>query len=230
MVLEYVKTGSCKNPIFLICKNHKGAVSVDGVFFYPRKLVFFLFLFSLLMYAGTPHLRGDVSFHTVLGASSSLHLSNSSEYPSKIHPSFGASQSLRFGFGRHAALEPFIGVSSLWASDLSGGFSYRGVTSFSAGLSLELDILSFVPSPVDGEDYLFLGFSLGGKASLAQYEYTELYFFYPSLIFEPLLMFTFPKEPHFFLRLSLPAEGHFRRDLSFAGNLGLKLSAAYAPF
>ncbi len=203
---------------------------LNGTIFPLRKLLFVFFLsLYFLFFAQSNRLSADISFHTVLGASSSFHLSQSNRYPSKVHPVFGFTQGLRFGFGRHLALEPFMGVASLWASDLSGGFSYRGVTAFSAGLSVEVDIVSFLPAST-GEDYLFLGFSLGGKANLAQYEFTELYFFYPSLIIEPLLMFTFPKEPYFFLRLSLPGEGHFRRDLLFAGNLGLKLSAAYAPF
>jgi hypothetical protein len=112
------------------------------------------------------------------------------------------------------------------ASDLAGGFLYRGHGGMSPGLYLTVKSL---PAPDPARIDLQGGAATGATASLDRYSLTELYFFYISIFFEPFLEFHFPRLGPNTFSLGAPLRLDFRRDLDTSFAFGLGLSWRFYP-
>jgi hypothetical protein len=112
------------------------------------------------------------------------------------------------------------------ASNLAGGFLYRGHGGMSPGL-----YLAAKTAPAVGIARFSLqgGAAAGATASFDRYSLTELYFFYLSIFFEPFLEFHFPRLGPNTFSLAAPLRLDFRRDLDSSFALGLELVWRFYP-
>jgi hypothetical protein len=112
------------------------------------------------------------------------------------------------------------------ASDLAGGFLYRGHGGMSPGLYLTVKT---PPGPNPARISLQGGAAAGAAASFDRYSLTRLYFFYVSIFLEPFLELHFPRLGPNTFSLAAPARLDLRRDLESSFAFGLGLIWRYYP-
>jgi len=104
---------------------------------------------------------------------------------------------------------------------------YRGFSSlyFGGGFGFYFDrarLLGFIP--------LEPGVAFRGFANYANYNYTDIYFFYPSVEIEPFTTAGRVFSDHLEFRIGLPMRWNFQRDLTLFYSVGLSLSGVlYFP-
>jgi hypothetical protein len=168
-----------------------------------------------------PMIRGSA-----LGLSSGggAALTESSLFPMKAQGSWNAGALAEFPLFRFLALGLSLGYRYTAASDLAGGFLYRGHGGMAPGLYLAArTLLARVQDRMD----LLGGAAAGVSASFDRYSLTELYFFYPSTFLEPFLEFHFRRLRSQTFSLSAPVRLDFRRDLELSLAFGLELTWRY---
>jgi hypothetical protein len=173
-----------------------------------------LYLLCIIVSAVPCH---SLDFFQDIGFRGAALLSRREEFENKPQGSaFVEIQNTLSGANFAAALS--LGYHSVRPSNLDGGWGYRGFEGFHLWLGAEWYFLnqehSLSPPPRFG-----LSLALGGFYSM--YQYTDILFFYTALrmnIFADLF-FSYP----FHLRIGLPTEIYFRRDLdsSFATGIGV---------
>jgi len=109
-------------------------------------------------------------------------------------------------------------------SETTGGFLYRGYAGF--GLSVMLQAAAVVASSQQGGT-LAVGGGIGGGATLPAYQNTTLYFFFPELRADGLLMWRPAGLPQLAVQLTLPVHLQFRRDMTYAVVAGAGLGLTY---
>jgi hypothetical protein len=170
-----------------------------------------------------PAIRG---FALGLRSGGAVALTESPLFPMKAQAAWQAGAMSEFALFGFIALGISLDYHYTAASDLAGGFLYRGHGGFCPGLYLS------VKAPLIRSAKrmaLYGGAAVGGSANFDRYSLTELYFFYPSLFLEPFLEFHFPRlGPNTFC-LSAPLRLDFRRDLERSLAIGLAVSWRYHP-
>lgn len=139
---------------------------------------------------------------------------------------WGGSGALQVGFPllEWLSLEPGFDYAYLAASDVSGGFAYRG---FQGGaLSLMLQAHQMVASSARF-GRLDLGAGLGGAAAFSVYNDTTLFFFFPEARLSPFVEWQPAFLPAFGFMLALPAKVQFRRDMAWSVAAGIELDVIY---
>jgi len=122
------------------------------------------------------------------------------------------------------SIDPGIDYAYVAASDVSGGFAYRGFQS--GALSVMLEARAPIAASADF-GRLLGGAALGGAASFSIYNDTTLFFFFPEVRLSPFLEWQPAFLPSFGLLLALPAKVQFRRDMTWSVAAGLELDIVY---
>jgi hypothetical protein len=118
-----------------------------------------------------------------------------------------------------------FGLSETLPSDTTGGFVYRGYGTGALGIFLE------AAGPIGTWDKVGTfeaGGQLGINADWSAYQYTSLYFFYPELVTGGFIGLRFAGLPALQVRLSLPVQFQFRRDMSYSFLAAISLGANYS--
>lgn len=146
----------------------------------------------------------------------------------KWQPGISLSWSTEYSWAGRSGMSLDFGVHYIWGSNFEGGYGYKGYKGADTALlytlkkrnPLLLGNISAVP-----------GISVGPILSVSLYQLTEQLFFYPGVrfvLFDLLLFSTDRVSPS--MRLQLPVELHFRRDLSYAFSLGINISPGFSFF
>jgi hypothetical protein len=123
--------------------------------------------------------------------------------------------------GGTAGADITIGYHSVGASDLSGGYGYRGYSGVHLFLSGEWYRTAgrSLRRPESSTAAIRPGIGGGAGGFFSLYEHTDILFFYPALRLMVFSDLFFPSSP-FSLRYGIPLEVYFRKDLASSFSLG----------
>lgn len=146
------------------------------------------------------------------------------------------------------AISGSLGIHGTEASNLDGGWGYRGYEGAHARLGLEVPFSSrgspkgglptgdtpagdtqstAVPLGKSGQDLGFqAGVGGGGGAFFSRYRETDLVFFYPS-VYAFLFLDHYTTSPRVRIRYTIPFEWYFRKDLAASFSLGISIGVMY---
>ncbi len=151
------------------------------------------------------------------GAAFSFAVVKEDTFPAKLQPAGGFGYTLRILFLPYIGLSSGIGVQVTGKSNALSGFTYKGYSGFFMSLGL-LGKFPLASSP----DYskVWIGGSAAVRGSYVQYELTDLYFFYLSLVVEPFAEIDMIERSTWKLALGLPFSVDFRRDVDLSLTMG----------
>ncbi len=147
------------------------------------------------------------------------------------------------------AISGILGMHGAEATNLGGGWGYRGYEGAHARLQMEFPLFSGIPSaggvstegipagdsmpeetesrerPRSGSGFV-AGWGGGGGAFFSRYRETELLLFYPSA-YTFLFFDWYTAFPRVRIRYTVPFEWYFRKDLAVSFSLGLSIGVVY---
>ncbi|GAB4367576.1 MAG: hypothetical protein Kow009_04490 [Spirochaetales bacterium] len=117
-----------------------------------------------------------------------------------------------------------MGIHGVEASNLDGGWGYRGYEGAQARLGVEVP---FGDTPADGRSATGsqAGWGAGGGGFFSRYRDTDLLFFYPSIY--TFLFLDYFTSPRLRIRYTVPFEWYFRKDLAASFSLGISIGVVY---
>ncbi len=183
-----------------------------------------MLLALLALGAAAPHPSGAIDgFAVGAGFNGAVALTRREQLPAK---SQGAgSLALLIDIPLYSSL--FLGIAwqlhGTLASNLSGGFQYK--SHWGNGLRLAAGYGFALPG--SGRPALELGTSAGASLNYDRYTLTWLTFFYPGMFLEPYLELCHPGPGKNSLKVVLPLDWYFRKDLEISASIGIAVQWRY---
>ncbi|MFQ3621330.1 MAG: hypothetical protein SNJ78_10370 [Spirochaetales bacterium] len=190
------------------------------------------FAFFAILVSASPSPCLDVS--TALSSRGFISVSRMEGFSEKLQGAHALELAILWEFSSFS-LSTQVGVHGVEASNLKGGWGYRGSEGMQVRLLFDLPVYSFPSSaayehratekPKDGST-IKIGAGAGVSGYFSRYTFTDQYFFFPAAEgFTYLEVPTLNRRIRF--RYTLPLEWGFRRDLTYTFSTGFGLSFLY---
>lgn len=163
----------------------------------------------------------EATIEPALGVTEAVVVSQDTRFDPKLQLQVSGEAGLSFVIGP-VSLGPYIGLHSTGASNLEGGYLYRGYRGWHWGARLSTRIGRIEM----GSDLLMtIGMRAAASARFSTFHYTQLLFFYPHVGIAPYLDFH-RREGLLSARFSMPVDVYLRRDLRYSVSAGLGIEVA----
>ena len=178
-------------------------------YYIPCLVLFVIYPFSPLF--SKANVQGET------GAAFSLAIVQEETFAAKLQPAGGFGYTLRILFLPQLGLSSGMGVQVTGRSNALSGFTYKGYSGFFMSLGL---LGKFPLKSPPAYSRVWIGSSAALRGSYVQYELTDLYFFYLSLVVEPFVEIDMIEQSTWKLALGLPLGVDFRQDVDFSLAIG----------
>lgn len=188
-----------------------------------KTIAFFLFFVITLTFLPAKPSRVSIGLQTT----PELIVKKDPRYTTKVQPGISGEGRLNIDLAGKYFVQADIGYLSARPSGAGSDWvTYRGFSSFYFGGGFGFYFAP--PSRINSTRGASSGFRPGivasGFANYAAYNYTDIYFFFPTVEVEPFAVVARFFDGHIDARLGLPLSWNFQRDLDLFFSSGLSLS------